>query len=107
MEEHGVRQIDLAVKLGKSTGYISGRIGKKSPSPLVDTDMLDALGELADLNTVALMAEMTRRMAAAGDPSARRRQEVGPYAAALRDLDETERRQGDPPPSRKRAKPSA
>ena len=89
MSEHGVRQSDIAARIGYSEAYVSGRLsGKKA----IDTDILDAVGQLADLDTVALMAEMTRRMAALGDPSARRTvgaqeraKEIVAEARAIRD----------------------
>jgi len=88
MKEHGVRQHDLVTYLGKSGGYVSGRISGKNP---IDTDIIDAVGELAGLDTVALMAEITRRLASAGDPSARRRQAAAErYAAGYASADDSD-----------------
>lgn len=81
MSQHGVRQGDLVGPLGRSapTGrrseaYISARMSGQKP---MDTDFIDAVGELTGLDTLALVAEVTRRMETAGDPGSRRsRREV-------------------------------
>lgn len=97
MDQFGVTQTALAVRLDRSEGFVSQRVGKsKEPRP-VDTDFLDAIAEMAGLDTSAVVIEVIRRMAAAGDPSARRvmRREDGKtpaerYAAGYRSVDKPE-----------------
>lgn len=69
MTQYDVRQNALAGLTDRSPGYVSEHLSGRRA---VDTDLLDAVAQLARMDTSALVSEVTRRMAAAGDPSARR-----------------------------------
>lgn len=60
MEEREISQAQVARLLGRSEGYVSGRlIGKRHLS----TDIIIAVAHLAHLTPRSLMVELTERMA--------------------------------------------
>lgn len=65
MRERGVQQIQVATALDRTKSYVSVRVNGKKP---VDSDMLDAVAELAGVDTKDLLDEINRRMSASIAP---------------------------------------
>lgn len=64
MRERGITAQAVADHLGRSKGFVSEHTSGKKPP---DSDLLDAVADLAGVTTPALMAELSRRMALPDD----------------------------------------
>lgn len=65
MAEYDVQQIQVAARLGRAKSYVSERLSGKKP---VDSDLMDAVAELAGIDTNQLLDEINRRMSASIAP---------------------------------------
>lgn len=72
MRERGIYQSSLAEHIGRSVGFVSEHL---SGQRAVDTDMLDAVAELAGISSRHLYEEIGRRMAIAESPALREQAE--------------------------------
>ncbi len=86
MGEHSITQAEIAVKIGKTQGYVSPRVNGKKP---FDVDELDTIAAMAGMQGVELLREAARRIALVGAaPHASTREE-------LPDLGEVPRRKSE------------
>lgn len=75
MREHDITGAALATRLHRSEAFISERTGGRRPA---DTDIIDAVAELAGTDTSGLVGEIARRMQEGGAP-----RKLTPARAAL------------------------
>lgn len=59
MAEHGITQMQLAAKMGRSQAFVSERTGGVRP---LDTDIMDAIASLIGWPGYHFMAELIRRL---------------------------------------------
>lgn len=67
MGEHGVTQAKVAERIGRTQGYVSEHLNGTRPP---ETDIIDAIGQLAGMSPRALVQEAISRMG--GGPTPRR-----------------------------------